>query len=270
MSPKNSSACVILKNLGGFMLELNEGSMGALDYINEHHAPKVSDLKGVTNGGDNIRYGHPGNNLPPWGSFDNKQKLKPFMDQVCPVLFDHWGNKKEIVFNYETDFIYSKLGNKRDNVPQMAHQDHDSAIIDLEEATLEIKSMIGFTPISEDGMMILVWTEGKHRKYWSQEKIEMDKERVSKDIDVSPGQYFIYIPRGVLVALPASTIHAGGFCFGKKEPLPVPPSMTLGNAKGNNLKKTSPDEMFQSHCLHFSFLCSQIAVDAVKKIPRLH
>jgi len=60
------------------------------------------------------------------------------------------------VFNYETDFIYSKLGNKRDNVPQMAHQDHDSDIIALEEATLEIRSMIGFTPISEDGMMILL------------------------------------------------------------------------------------------------------------------
>jgi len=73
MSPKNTSACVILKKIGGFMLELNEGSMGAIDYINAHHAPKVSDLEGVTNGGDNIRYGAPGNNLLPWGSFDNKQ-----------------------------------------------------------------------------------------------------------------------------------------------------------------------------------------------------
>jgi len=77
----------------------------------------------------------------------------------------------------------------------------------------------------------------------------MDKERISKDIDVCPGCFY-HSCRWVL--------------FGKKEPLPVPPSMILGKAKGNNLKKTSPDEMFQNHCLHFSFLCPQIAVDAVK------
>jgi len=264
MSPKNLSARSILKQLGGFMLELNVGSMSAIDYINEHHCPKFKDLQSVTNGGDNIRYGSPGNNLPSWGSFDSKRQLMPFMNQVRPALFDHWENKKEIVFNYETDFIYSKLGTKRDNVPQMAHQDHDSDVIDKELDTLKISSMIGFTPISEDGMMILVWTEGQHKKYRSQEMIEKDEDRVTKDLDVAPGQYFIYIPRGVFVALPASTIHAGGFCFGKKEPLPVPPSNARGKAKATT-SKTSPDVLLQNHRLHFSFLCSQNAFDAVQK-----
>ena len=167
------------------------------------------------------------------------------------------------MFNYETDFIYSKLGTKRDNVPQMAHQDHDSDVIDKELDTLKISSMIGFTPISEDGMMILVWTEGQHKKYRSQEMIEKDEDRVTKDLDVAPGQYFIYIPRGVFVALPASTIHAGGFCFGKKEPLPVHPSKKTGRSKTdpNETLKTSPDEMLQNHRLHFSFLCSKKAHD---------
>jgi len=48
-------------------------------------------------------------------------------------------------------------------VPQKAHQDHESSITDEEFDTLGIKSMIGFTPISEDGMMVVVWTEKNPR-----------------------------------------------------------------------------------------------------------
>ena len=159
MGPKNSSACSILKKLGGFMVQLDEGSMKAIDYINNHHSPKYSDLNNVSNGGDNIRFAGPGNGLPDWGSFDGKRVLQPFINQVHPALFDHWKNKDDIVFRYETSFIYSKLGDTRDNVPQKAHQDHESSITDEEFDTLGIKSMIGFTPISEDGMMVVVWTE---------------------------------------------------------------------------------------------------------------
>jgi len=83
--------------------------------------------------------------------------------------------------------------------------------------------MIGFTPISEDGMMVVVLTEGKPKKYRSKAMVEIDEKRISKNFDVAPGQYYFYFLRGVFVALPADTIHAGGFCFGKKEPLPVPP-----------------------------------------------
>jgi len=164
MSPKNSSSGAILKKLGGFILELNSASMGAVDYINAHDAPKVTDLEGVSNGGDNIWYGSPGNGLPDWGSFDKIMELLPFMDQVQSTLFDHWGNNKDIVFNYQTDFIYSKLSTTSDNVPQKAYQDHDSVITDKEHDIMKIKSMIAFTPISEDGMMIVVWTEGKVHK----------------------------------------------------------------------------------------------------------
>jgi len=141
-------------------------------------------------------------------------------------------------------------------VPQKAHQDHDSSITDEELETLGIKSLIGFTPISEDGMMVVVWTEGKPKKYRSKAMVEIDEKRISKNFDVAPGQYYLYIPKGVFVALPADTIHAGGFCFGKKEPLPVPPNKKSSKAKKN--LKTSPDEIFQNHHLHFSFLCSDI------------
>ena len=264
MGPKNKSAASIIKKLGGFMLELNEDSMGAVDYLNAHHCPKYDDLEYVSHGGDNIRFASPGNNLDPWGSFDHKVELKPFMEQVCPKLFEHWNNKEQIVFNYETAFIYSQLTDKRDNVPQEAHQDHDSDITAVELQSIGIESMIGFTPISQDGMMIVVWTHGQPKKYRSQEKIDLDVKRKSENEEVAPGQYYLYIPRGVFVALPGSTIHAGGFCFGKKEPLPVHPSKKKGRPKKDPTKtlKTSPDEMFQNHHLHFSFLCSTEAHDA--------
>ncbi len=175
MSPQNSSTGVILKKLDGFMLQLDEGSMCAVDYINAHHCPKYSDLECVSNGGDTIRLVAPGNGLHDWGSFDNKRVLQPFINQVHPKIFDHWGNKSNIVFNYETTFIYSQLSTTRDNVPQKAHQDHDSDITDIEEEALGIKSLIGFTLISEDEMMVVVWTEGKHKKYRSKEQVEIDE-----------------------------------------------------------------------------------------------
>jgi len=54
-------------------------------------------------------------------------------------------------------------------------------------------------------------------------------------------------------------IHAGGFCFGKKKLLPIPKQENKAKKSPNKNLKTSPDEMFQNHCLHFSFLCFVIA-----------
>jgi len=82
MGPKNSSAGVILKKLGGFMVQLDQGSMHAIDYINAHDCPKISEFNNVSNGGDNIRFAGPGYGLPDWGFFDGKRVLRPFIKQV--------------------------------------------------------------------------------------------------------------------------------------------------------------------------------------------
>ena len=50
--------------------------------------------------------------------------------------------------------------------------------------------------------MILVWTEGTLKKYRDQDQIDEDNKREEEDIYVTPGQYFLHIPRGVFVALP--------------------------------------------------------------------
>jgi len=49
----------------------------------------------------------------------------------------------------------------------------------------------------------------------------MDHQRRAKNIYVCPGQYFFYIPYRLFVALPGDTIHAGGFCFGRKFKCPM-------------------------------------------------
>ena len=43
-----------------------------------------------------------------------------------------------------------------------------------------------------------------------------------KKIGPKPGQYSLYIPKGMMVILPGDTIHAGGFCFGSKLDTQVP------------------------------------------------
>jgi len=113
--------------------------------------------------------------------------------------------------------------------------------------------MIGFTPISEDGMMIVVWTDGKPKKYRNKIQILEDHKRLNKNLYVTPGQYFLYIPRGIFLAVPGDTIHAGGLCFGKKEALAIPPN------KAKKIVNTGKEHLFQNHRLHFSFLCSDLA-----------
>jgi len=69
-------------------------------------------------------------------------------------------------------------------------------------------------PINPDGMIILVWTDGK---ILALDEMNEDHIRSVQDIDVVPGQYFLHIPHGVFIALPTDTIHAvGGVCFGQK------------------------------------------------------
>jgi len=91
--------------------------------------------------------------------------------------------------------------------------------------------------------MVLVWTEGLRKKFRTAEEIEFDEKRSKKKIDPKPGQYYLYIPKGMMVILPGDTIHAGGFCFGSKLEYP--------NAK--NIQ-------FQNHRFHFFFCCTEEAV----------
>jgi len=50
------------------MMVLNEEAMGAVDYFHTTYCPKYEDLEIISNGGDNIRFAPPGNDLDKWGS----------------------------------------------------------------------------------------------------------------------------------------------------------------------------------------------------------
>jgi len=186
--------------------------------------------------------------------------MKPFINQVKPAILECVDKPHIKDFQYSTSFLCSCLSSTRDNIPQLAHMDLKSDITEAEFSSIQTKSMIGFTPINEDGMMILVWTEGTPKKYRDQGQIEEDNKREEEEIYVTPGQYFLYIPRGVFVALPGDTIHAGGFCFGKKDLCP-----SSKNATKNSRKKQPKVEehYFQNQRLHFTICFSKKAVNDV-------
>jgi len=252
VSYNNSSSVRLIENvLGGLIVHLNEKSMDAVDFMNDKYHPFFKDLTNVSNGGDNIWYGPPAKTLPEWNSFDKHPKLLPFIEQVGGAMKNHWDNKTNLM-EYETVFLFSELNETRDNIPQKAHVDLTEELINFEDLKFGAKSMIGFTPINPDGMMILVWTDGRPKKHRTKVEIKQDHARRAKDFPITPGQYFLYIPCGIFVALPGDTIHAGGFCFGRKWPCP-----TNSNRKRNNV------HYFQNHCLHFTFCCSSLAVEEV-------
>jgi len=109
-------------------------------------------------------------------------------------------------------------------------------------------SSFGITPIHPDGCMFLVWTEGVRKKFRTAEEIQFDAKRSKKNIDPKPGQYYLYIPKGIMVILPGDTIHAGFFYFGSKLEYP-----------------SAKNIQFQNHRHHFFFCCTEEAVTNVKR-----
>jgi len=251
MSLKSPRAISLIENIGGIMLELTNESLASIDFIFANYHPSFEDVVGVTNGGENIRYAPPGNGLARQKTFDTVEELKPFIDQVKPAVISMWKKLHMDEFEYETLFLFSTLSGERDNIPQLAHCDLQSTSTAFEKLHFKSQSMIGFTPINEDGMMIMVWTEGNHKKFRSNEEKLEDRKRKLDEEDVCPGQYFLYIPRGIFVAIPGDTIHAGGFCFGKKLPCPTKKSG----------KKEAKVEYFQNQRLHFTFPMTNMTLE---------
>ena len=124
----------------------------------------------------------------------------------------------------------------RDNIPQKAHCDFNPDVIQWELDNYKIASCIGLTPIHNDGGMILFGLKALPRNSGLLKK-KQDAKRKRQNLDEKPGQYYLYIPKGIMVVLPGNTIHAGGFCFGQKIDFP-----------SAHPKKVT----FQNHRLHFS------------------
>jgi len=82
--------------------------------------------------------------------------------------------------------------------------------------------MIAFTPMHEDGSMLIIWTK-EYTKWQKKPKGHA-------------GKYYLFIPFGTLLILPGDLVHSGGFCFGDVFESADTPKSILG---------------FKNHCLHF-------------------
>jgi len=106
VSLQSKRARCLLKVLQGVIVELNDDSISAIDYINANHQPYYEDLSHVTNGGDNIMFGPPGRGLEEWGSFDKKPQLKPFINQVKPAILKCIDMPHIKDFQYSVSFLF--------------------------------------------------------------------------------------------------------------------------------------------------------------------
>ena len=114
------------------------------------------------------------------GVFDNHLKMRAFPEEMKKDMAVLWNNKN-LVFEYKPSFIFSELTADRDNIPQKAHCDFNPDVIQWELDNYKIASCFGVTPIHPDGCMILVWTEGKAKKFrTAEEKRKMPKGRDRK------------------------------------------------------------------------------------------
>jgi len=205
---------IIEHDLGRIIVHLNDDFMNAVDYMNAHFHPYFEDLTNVSNGGHNIWYGPPKKTLDDWSTFDDNLNLKQFVDQFGYNIKEHWSNKSSTM-KYKLYRFFWTLWHKRQYSPEGSHRPLADDVTKFEESKIGVKSCIGFIPINPDGMIILLWTDGKRKKYWTLDEMNQDDIRSAQDIDAVPGQYFLYIPHGVFIALPADTIHAGLFVWSK-------------------------------------------------------
>jgi len=94
--------------------------------------------------------------------------------------------------------------------------------------------MIAFYPLYQDGCIVLIWVD-----YYNEFQPDC------KDL---LGEYYLYIPFGVLVILSGNITHAGGFCFS-------------GEGQGIGLLEHLKD--FTNHQLYFFLYLNAVSYNEV-------
>ncbi len=98
-----------------------------------------------------------------------------------------------------------------ENKPQGPHTDFDPELVQRSNP----KPLIGFTPIADEGMILLVWTHFPDPEEYLAPLKKKSKKSDKSEPEKSFEHHFLYIPKGVLLILHGDVVHAGGFCFGK-------------------------------------------------------
>jgi len=235
LSPDNVQAVKIIEtNLGGKMLRLSKPMMESIQVIYEKHLTKISKMTQVSHGGENIWFGPP-SKMEDWNGL-KKKKTRALHDGLIKAVNLLWKKSPQAIknFQYKMSCLFSKLGPENPNgIPQVGHTDYSEKSVKLTEQEVGVKPLVGFTPMHEDGCMLLIFP---------------DKFKKGKPVpNAKPEQYYLYIPYGLALILPGHVVHAGGFCFGQSTKATV----------------ASPTDIsqFTNHRLHF-FLCpDQRSVD---------
>jgi len=235
VTPSFSQAVnLIEKALLGKIMLLDENAQAAVKYIFSNHLPRLKDLKAVSNGGENIAF------APPKGMKDWDGLVKPKVialeSALKKVVKELWKKNPKACehFRYKTSCLFSRLSSENPTgIPQTAHTDFEADAVDMTMTNLKVSPLIAFTPMWEDGCMLLIWT--KEYRRW--QNLSHDK----------PAKYYLYIPFGTLLVLPGKVMHSGGFCF--------------GHIFQSDTNDNSSIWRFSNHRLHF-FLCpDQISYD---------
>jgi len=228
LSPDNVQAVKIIeKNLRGKMLRLSKSILASIQVIYEKHLTKINKMQQVSHGGENIWFGPP-SKMEDWNGL-NKKKTRALHDGLTKTIKLLWKDSPQAIknFQYKMTCLFSKLSPENPNgIPQVGHTDYTEASVLETEMEVGVKPCIGFTPMHEDGCMLLIFPQ----KYKKGKPIPNEK----------PEQYYLYIPYGLALILPGHVVHAGGFCFGQ--------STKSNEASPKNISQ------FTNHHLHF-FLC---------------
>jgi hypothetical protein len=124
--------------------------------------------------------------------------LRPIISKMKEDASFLWSEKtgkqhlpKDVMFR--ASCILSEMtttSRSSDSHPQSAHCDYDRKSQARGTSTNHAKPISVFCPLSEDGMMLQIWTD---------------------DLETA---VMVYVPYGTMLYMDGDVFHAGGFCFG--------------------------------------------------------
>jgi len=218
---------LIVSQLGGKIVHLNTEQKESVNYFLFNHCPDPGQLPQIGEGGDNIRFGHP-HNMSRWDGLKETAGTLPLHNCLVTAVHQLWNHSVEAkyFFHYRINCLFSQVTTDNPTcLPQDPHTDFNIGMVQDTYKNMLLKPMIAFCPLHQDGCIIMIWVD--------------DYKPFQGDRKDYPGEFYLYIPFGVLVMLPGDITHAGVFCF-------------AGDGQGIGLPEHLKD--YTNHRLHF-FLC---------------
>jgi len=127
-----------------------------------------------------------------WGGLEESEGNKALHHCLVKVVNDIWSSLLEArsFFQYRINCLFSQVTETNpEGMLQDSHTDLEERNFKEMKETMKVMPMIAFSPMNKDGCMLAIWTD------------EYNSWQNRKNL---PGQYFLYVPFGVLVVLPGN------------------------------------------------------------------